>query len=169
MLPRAHIVHRIRSRTRLRIPDKCKDEAWFAAMQKMLDQLPGLTSVDTRPLSGSVLLMHPFVTFEDLIPELAALETFELTDEPIPAVTPMEAVMVKISRTDRLIGEASTGSIDLRTLAFLAAILLSLQQAARGNLSGPAIPMLFSALSMLSNGGGVFPVGNQSPPAGDAS
>lgn len=157
MLPKAYIVHRIRSRTRLRIPGKCKDPDYFQSLRESLSRIPGLDDVVASYVSGSVLLQHSCTSFDSLLPELVALDQFELTDEKIPPLPPMEAVMGKITRTDALIGEVSSGNLDLRTLIFAGALLMTLQQVARGNLVGPALPTLMAALSMMNGGNGIFP------------
>lgn len=149
MLPRAYIVHQIRSRLRLRIPEKCQDQDYFASLEERLSVLPQLTEVEVSPVSGSVLLLHPFHPFETVRSELENLELFELIDTKPPAVTPMEAVTARIARTDSLINEISSGGLDLRTVAFLFAMLMTLLQAARGNFTGPAIPMFLTALSLI--------------------
>ena len=77
--------------------------------------------------------------------------------EKPPAVRPMEAVAAKLARTDSLINEFSSGGFDLRTLAFAIAMLMTLQQAVKGNFSGPAIPMFLAALSLVSSNGGNNP------------
>jgi hypothetical protein len=154
MLPKAHIVHRIRGRLRIRIPEECLNSDYFASLQEQLESLPVVSEVEVSAVSGSVLLLHPLHAFEEVRSELERLGLFELTTEKPPAMTPMEAVTAKIARTDDAINEISSGGVDLRTLAFVAAILLALQQAIRGNFSGPAIPMILAALSLLPPGGG---------------
>ena len=79
---------------------------------------------------------------------------FELILEKPPMLTPMEAVSAKIGRADSTIREVSVGGLDLRTAAFIGDLLLALQQATRGNFSGPAIPMLLAALSLTNVNGG---------------
>jgi hypothetical protein len=157
MLPRAYIVHRIRSRLRLRLPEKCQDADYFDSLENALSSLPLFTDVEVSPLSGSVLLLHPFHSFDAVRPELERLGLFELIDEKPPAARPMQAVTARMVRTDSLISEISSGGLDLRTLAFVIAMVLTLQQAARGNFSGPAIPMFLAALGLISSNGSSFP------------
>ena len=157
MLPRAYIVHQIRSRLRLRLPEKCQDTDYFDSLENALSSLPLFTEVEVSPVSGSVLLLHPFHTFEGVRPELERLGLFELIDQKPPAVRPMQAVTARMARTSSLISEISSGGLDLRTLTFVIAMVLTLQQAARGNFSGPAIPMFLAALGLISSNGSSFP------------
>ncbi|MDX1344609.1 MAG: hypothetical protein R3179_01835 [Sedimenticolaceae bacterium] len=158
MLPRAYIVHQIRSRLRLRIPEKCQDADYFASLENQLTAVPLLTEVEVSPVSGSVLLLHPFHASDVVKMELERLGLFELVDAKPPAVSPMQAVTARMARTDSLINEVSAGGLDFRTLAFLVAMVITLQQAVRGNFAGPAIPMFLTALSLIPSGGGDTPV-----------
>ncbi len=153
MLPRAYIVHQIRSRLRLRVPEKCQDAEYFTALENELSSLPFFSGVEVSPVSGSVLLLHPFHPFEAVRPGLESLGLFELVDTKPPAVSPMQAVTARMARTDSLINEISAGGLDFRTLAFLVAMVITLQQATRGNFAGPAIPMFLTALSLIPSGG----------------
>jgi hypothetical protein len=154
MLPRAYIVHQIRSRLRLRLPEKCQDADYFTSLENELSSLPLFSEVEVSPVSGSVLLFHPFHAPDTVKMELENLGLFQLIDTKPPAVSPMEAVTARIARTDSLINEISAGGLDFRTLAFLIAMVLTLQQAARGNFAGPAIPMFLTALGLLTSNGG---------------
>lgn len=158
MLPKAYIVHQIRSRLRLRIPEKCQDADYFTSLENELSSLTFFSEVEVSPVSGSVLLLHPFHASDVVKKELERLRFFELIDEKPPSESPMQAVTARMSRTDSLISEISSGGLDLRTLAFVIAMLLTLQQAARGNFAGPAIPMFLTALSLIQSGGGDTPV-----------
>jgi hypothetical protein len=157
MLPRAYIVHQIRSRLRLRIPEKCQDTDYFAMLEEQLSSLPLFSLVEVSPVSTSILLEHPLHSYDAVRPELERLGLFDMIAEKPPAVRPMEAVAAKLARTDSLINEISSGGFDLRTLAFAIAMLMTLQQAVKVNFSGPAIPMFMAALSLVSSNGGHIP------------
>jgi hypothetical protein len=57
-LPIAEVVHAIEGRTRLRIPSRRSDAAFFASVATGLSTVPGVLHVDVRPLTGSILLQH---------------------------------------------------------------------------------------------------------------
>ncbi len=57
-LPIAQIVHAMPGRTRLRLPDQRGDSGFFASVASGVSALPGVYKVETRPLSGSVLIQH---------------------------------------------------------------------------------------------------------------
>ncbi len=58
MLPTAHIVHRLRGRLRLKVPERCRDVDWFAEAASRLEQVPGVKQVAVRAVSGSLLIRH---------------------------------------------------------------------------------------------------------------
>ena len=70
MLPRAYIVHQIRSRLRLRIPEKCQDTDYFAMLEEQLSSLPLFSLVEVSPVSTSILLEHPLHSYDAVRPEL---------------------------------------------------------------------------------------------------
>ena len=57
-LPIAEIVHAMEGRTRLRIPARRGDGAFFASVATGLSTISGVHHVDVRPFTGSVLLQH---------------------------------------------------------------------------------------------------------------
>ena len=132
----------------MRIPDKCKDRAWFEHLHEQLEKIPGVSEVETSELSGGALLLHPDIPYNDLEMQLASLGLFELKRENLPIEAPMDAVMSRITNLDNVVSEVSQGGIDLPTLAFVGYMGLTLQQLAKGNLVGPAIPMLFGSIDL---------------------
>lgn len=62
-LPAAELVHAMPGRARLRIADKRGDATFFTTLATKLATLPGVFSVDVRPLTGSIVLTHgPLIT-----------------------------------------------------------------------------------------------------------
>ncbi len=56
--PTAQIAHAMPGRTRLRLTDHRGDAAFFASLATGVSALPGVYKVETRPLTGSVLIQH---------------------------------------------------------------------------------------------------------------
>ena len=57
-LPRATVIHAGASRTRLRVPSRREDLAYFASVASVLSAIRGVQSVKVTPLTGSVLISH---------------------------------------------------------------------------------------------------------------
>ncbi len=148
MLPRAYIVHQVRGRLRLRIREKRQDPDYFQEICPQLESLAGISEVSFNDNTGSLLLRHPELPFTELGPRLSELGLFELVEGPEPKSTALNPVFSGFSWIDKTISDGSTGKVDLRSLAFLGLIGLSAQQIYRGNILGPAIPMLLSALDL---------------------
>lgn len=148
MLPRAYIVHQVRGRLRLRIREKRQEPEYFQEICPQLELLAGITEVSFNDITGSLLLRHPGLPFAELSPRLSKLALFEIVEGPEPKNTALNPVFSGFSWIDQVVSEGSTGKVDLRSLAFLGLIGLSAQQIYRGNIIGPAIPMLLSALDL---------------------
>lgn len=148
MLPRAYIIHQARGRLRLRIREKRQDLDYFQAVCAQLESLAGVTETRFNGTTGSLLLLHPELLYVELEPQLKELALFELVDGPEPKSPALNPVFAGFSWIDQAISEGSAGNVDLRSLAFIGLIGVAAQQLYRGNIAGPAIPMLLSALSL---------------------
>ncbi|MEN8180331.1 MAG: HMA2 domain-containing protein [Pseudomonadota bacterium] len=148
MLPRAYIVHQVRGRLRLRIREKCQDPDYFQAVCVQLESLDGVTDVSFNDATGSLLLLHPELPYAELAPLLQRLALFELVDGPEPKSLALNPVFEGFSWMNHALSEGSAGNVDLRSLAFIGLIGVAAQQLYRGNIAGPAIPMLLGALSL---------------------
>ena len=56
--PFAFVSHKTGTRIRLKVPSKKRETAFFASLSKQLATVSGVHSVETNPLTGSVLLSH---------------------------------------------------------------------------------------------------------------
>jgi hypothetical protein len=65
-----------------------------------------------------------------------------------PAIEPLRS---SLSGIGNLVREGTAGSVDLRTLAFIGMMGLTLHQILRGQVLGPALPMLWNAFSLIGN------------------
>lgn len=148
MRPRAYIVHRTRERLRLRIPDQRNDDEFFEAVWAELDALPEGLDVRVRPSTASVLLAHPELPFAALAPRLRESKLFTLADEPRPSRPGLAPLIAAASKIDRSLRKGTFGSTDLRTLLFIAIVALAIRQLIRGELLGPAVPLLWIALQV---------------------
>jgi hypothetical protein len=147
-LPQARIVHQLRGRLRLRIKDRRQDPDYFTDLSSRMEALQGVEAVSANPTTGSVLLLHPDCPYERLQPQLTALELFELVEVPPPARSALSPVFEGVARINEGLAAGTSGNYDLRTLAVLGLLGVAVHQLYRGNIVGPAIPMLISALDL---------------------
>ena len=150
MMPNAHIVHQARGRIRLQVREKCKDPDYFEAISKQLEGLPGIDEVRTNPTTGSIILLHSLENNTELLERLPQLALFEITachKQDASAFTPLRSGLNGI---EQLLRNGTAGSVDLKTVAFIGVMGLTLHQIMRGQVLGPALPMLWNAFSLIN-------------------
>ena len=148
LLPRAYIVHQLRGRLRLKIPEKRQEHGYFAELQKRLMELSGISEACGNATTGSLVLVHPTLRFDELLPQLAELGLFEIQDAPESPQSAIKPLLSGMSLLDETIAEISSGSVNLRDLALIGVLGLAAYQLYRGNILGPALPLLISAVDM---------------------
>lgn len=133
---------------RLRVRERRKDPAYFDMVRERLETLTGVAAIRVNPLTGCILLEHPDQPWDELTPELHRLRLFELVEKPEPVRPAIEPLLAGISRVDRTLTEESSGLLDLKTLAYLGLLVFSIRQIMQGHVLGPALPMLWNAMSL---------------------
>lgn len=149
MLPKAYIVHQLRHRLRLRVPEMRSESEFFVQARQQIAGLEDVDAVEVSDLTGSITIFHSDQNYEKLQPRLRAINLFELTSAPQPVTPARELLTSGVSRIDRLISQSSSGGVDLSTLAFTALLGTALHQFVRGNYTGPAVPLLLSGINLL--------------------
>lgn len=149
MLPLAHIIHQTRSRIRLRIAEKRKDPEFFDEIREQLGTVPDILDFRTSSTTGCVILEFPEQSWPDLEPQVEQLGLFKIIPAPETGKPAMESLASGLSRVNQTLSAGSDGRIDLRTLAYLGLMAITISQALRGQLLGPAIPLLFNAMSLV--------------------
>jgi hypothetical protein len=95
-----------------------------------------------------LLLLHPEQPFAELETQLKALELFEIVEAPASRESALMPVFSGIATVDEGLAEGTSGHFDLRTLAVIGLLGVAFHQLYRGNIVGPAIPMLMSAMEL---------------------
>ncbi len=144
--PRAHIVHRLSDRLRLKIPAKRRDAAWFTDIAARLEQVPGITRVEISPTSGSLLIRHDP---DDLLEQrLRQSGLFQITN-PTPAAPPvLDTLTDVVSRSDQALERRTGGRTNLRSLLILVLVGLAIVQTLRGRIMIPAISLVIFATQL---------------------
>lgn len=149
MPPVATIAHQVRGRMRLRIREKRQDHAYFEETCVCLEALPGIDQVLTNSNTGSIVILHELQDNDELQARIHKTGLFALTADTKPQAPAIEPLRSGLSDIGYLLREGSSGSVDLRTLAFLGMMGLTLHQIMRGQVLGPALPMLWNAFSLI--------------------
>ncbi len=148
MRHRAYVVHRTRERLRIRIPDARNDGEFFEIVRAELDAFPEGVDVRVRPSTASVLLTHPDLPFAVLESRLRNSELFTLADGTRPSRRALAPLISASSNIDRWLKRVTSGSTDLRILLFVGIVGLAIRQLIRGEVLGPALPLLWIALQI---------------------
>ena len=149
MTERAYIVHQLPGRVRLRIKEKRQDEAYFDEIRRQLQPVDGIEHVRVNCNTGTIIVRHPEKPYAELETEFRRLQLFEIAEGSEPETPALKPLISGISKIDRLINEESAGIANLRTLVVVAAVLLAIRQFRRGELLGPALPLLWNALELV--------------------
>ncbi len=146
MVPAAHIVHRLRGRLRLKIPEKRWDKEWLSEAASQLEKLSGVDKVDVSAVSGSLLIHHqPDAAVEQ---RLSGPGLFQIIDVPISDPPLLDRVADGIHRSDRALQRRTAGRTNLRTLLILVLVILAFVQTLRGRVMVPAISLLLFAAQL---------------------
>ena len=149
MLPGAYIVHQLNSRVRLRLDEMRHNDEFFDQAIDELSTLDCLSNFNTNRVSGSIVLHYADSEWSVVADELEKLNLFKIVKVEKKMRSPaMGPVLSNIHRLNREIYQGSNGRVDLRTIAYLALMLLTIRQILQGHILGPALPMLMHAWSL---------------------
>lgn len=150
MVPLARVTHSLPGRKRVKIDEKRGDEAYFIALQKELADCPDILTVESNPLTGTVLVRHRMDDADFLRCPLER-GLFRVDQNP-PAenpLTPAVQVSAHPKATKRETNLRSTNGLNTRFLVFLGMMGMGLVQAIEGNIAIPAIAAFWYAFSIL--------------------
>jgi len=148
MKPVAQVIHQTRDRTRLRVPGKKRDDKFFSDIEEQLRKLQGIEEVKTNSLSSSVLLLHPDSEPQDTLNRVEKLKLFDSIDTTFEPKTAGLNPATITQGFSKLEDSFSAFTEKEHTPFFFLLIGLAAMQAARGQILGPAIPLLSYALEL---------------------
>jgi len=153
-LPEARVCHLTHGRLRVRIPAKRRDEAFFRTARERLASWNSIEAVEVNPLTASVL-----VHFRDLGAlfaenamknDLFTVDFEALRAEPErPHQALTDWARQRWADADKALRRWTDGSGDIRSAAFLIAVIGALVQLYRGQIAPPAATLLWDAGDML--------------------
>lgn len=143
--PRAHLVHHMPHRSRLRVPAYRGDRASLQRVADRLGAAPGVSSVEINPQTGS-LLVHHRGTVSALFTYGRDNALFQSSAEVSVARTLSASINAAISAVDRFLKESSGGHLTLPIVLAMAFLGLAASQIMRGRFSGSTVQLLLLAL-----------------------
>jgi hypothetical protein len=163
MPPIASIAHQVRGRMRLRVREKRQDSDYFEAARTRLESLPGVEQVTVNNSTASIVLYHELPDNDALLEQLGNTGLFAFSTAAEPEAAAFESLRSGLSGIESALRHGTAGGVDLRTLAFLGMMGLTLHQIVRGQVLGPALPMLWNAFSLISRSGITAPEPGPAP------
>lgn len=128
-LPAAEVAHAMPGRTRLRLAERRGDAVFFASVANGLLSLPGVFDVETRPLTGSVLIAH-FNPLDELGDAARTSGLFDLRSSPVAPTLDLKV------------------EFDPKLIVAFALAGLALWQISRDKVVPPALTLLWYASSL---------------------
>jgi hypothetical protein len=146
MLPLAHVTHRVPGRTRIKIPAKRGDSAYFRRLAEHLDRLPGLKGFTANPRTASVLMYHG-IELTSIASRAAEEGLFRVEDPPSRNVPIARQVTDGLKGIDEGFAFVSSGLFDLKSVVLVALVGMGIYQIRKGDLLAPAASLLWYALN----------------------
>jgi hypothetical protein len=149
---RLRVAHRTAGRTRLRAAVRPVEVEALAGFAERLAELPGVDAVDCRFDTGSIVVEHPDMEGDRLIAEATRLGGVFDAEGAVGEARHdgLASVRSALGSVDGMLGQLSTGGIDLRTISFVLMLGLALRQITRGNIMVPAMSFLWYAFEILA-------------------
>lgn len=152
----AYVTHALPGRLRVRIPKKRGNDAYFAGLREQLSGRREFTAVTANAATGGILLyLAPGVAIPDVAAAATALSLFDLKEsQPAPGreVTHKNALYhasLGFKGADKLIGDATGGYLDLRSIVFVLLLAMATRQISRGHFMVAGFTPLWHAFNMM--------------------
>ena len=147
--PAAKVVHRTSTRTRLRTRGMKGNAEYFAQIQTALRAMDGVRNVQVNPLTESILIEHE-ASIDPLLREAETrgylqLETGEAQRPPY-----LERLGHALRESDQNLERATTGKMNLDTLAFFGLLAGGVYQVANGHGLPAGVTLLRYAIELMT-------------------
>ena len=129
--PRGVLHHHIAGRARFRIASKRRVRAYFDQLRERLEQCPTVQSVQTQPLTASVLV-HYSGSLASIV-EYARSHSLFAIARPTPVVPLSKRASRQLAALDHRLLRASGGTLDLAGMVFIGLLVASVRAVLAGN------------------------------------
>ena len=148
--PLVRVVHRTTTRTRLRGRGMKGNAAYFEQLRGTLTQMAGVRAVQVNPLTESILVEHD-VPIDPLLREAEQRGYLQLDLEPVERESYLVRVGRALQESDQKMHQASSGRVNLETLAFVGMLAGGIFQVVRGNGLPAGVTMLRYAVEFVTS------------------
>ncbi|MGO9014806.1 MAG: HMA2 domain-containing protein [Dissulfurispiraceae bacterium] len=137
MIPEAIVCHSSPGRSRVKVPSRKGDAAYFSSLKDHFAHLEGVKEVEANAVTGSVVFMHAA--------DLKAISTFA-EDHSLFRLIKLESATPALSRNvvksfrdfDKKVKKFTGNELDVPGVAFLTLLGLGIYEIGRGNFAAPA-------------------------------
>jgi len=145
----ARIRHAIPGRVRLGLTQKAAgDSAFLEHLRDRIAALPGVTQVEARPLTASLVVGFEG-SLEGLSDSLAAQKLIRVMPPRMaPAFDPVSDFDTRIAAAELAVNRLTKGHAGLWDATFILLVMLGCLQLARGNVVGPAFTLFAQAATV---------------------
>lgn len=143
MMPIAHVAHALPGRVRLQIPSKRGDARYFARLRDELASVPGVLGLRVNPRAGSALITHAGASAPRWREVASARKLFSVSDTNYEPKALWQRVSSGMETMDARLKRMTRGDIDLRSILFLALVIMGIRQAAKQQVMAPALTLLW--------------------------
>ncbi len=146
----AELAHMCSGRTRLVVRERKGERAFFEQLCDAVLALEGITEVEGRTLTGSLIITHPDIEGVDVITAVEAAGLLEVLPETPPR-DPADEFGAWKNWLEEIVGQGSGRALSLNTITAIGFLLIALIQIQRGQQMPPAATALWYAISLLRN------------------
>jgi hypothetical protein len=145
MAHKGYVAHHIPGhRIRIRVPHKKRDNTFFQSVSTQLNGIDGVKASVT-PETGSILVHYQGDLAQLLISAaeagLSELIDLEMGNEPLEPLA--DRLLSQVGAVEQKLLASTGGQVDGRTFAMFGLMLAAGVQVFRGQLFGPAVPLLW--------------------------
>ncbi len=147
MVPEASASHHIEGRSRIYVPSKRRDSAFFEHAARVLRELEGVEYVCANPLTASILLLHR-LSLDEVGDHARRHGLFHLTEPALAANTVIEQAAAGMRVAGRRMQALTRGNLDLHSTIFLVLAAAGLIQMTRKRVWPPALTLVWYAFDL---------------------
>lgn len=149
-LPEAYVMSQIAGRTRLRVPARRGDVAFFEELADSLARCRGVTQVTTNPATASVLVLYRgaqsrFTRYAENEGLFSVVEK----DEAPPSLRLSRRLFGSLHDIDGVLRTSTRNGLDTRSIVFAAFVAATFYQVVRGQVLPVATALAAFALNVL--------------------
>lgn len=148
MLPQAEVVHEMKGRLRVRIPEQRQNREYFGKVRERLAGLDGVRSIETNYMTGSVLVLHessPQV-IQDYAEEKGLFQVRQSKSDPVAL---SQRIAGGFRQVEGRVNAFSKGQVDVTALAFLGLAVAGAFQILKKNIWPAGVTLLWYAASVV--------------------